>query len=255
MANANLEALMERLKAIPAVDLDQPDMPMSVALQEASDLAVLVNTELVRNRLVAVGCQGETLALLPKVVDATRAAQSEWAVSRDRSKGEAQRNRETAGDALRADLIAACRFNLRHNRTAQATLDAIVQGEGVADLVQDLKDLGALIERHTEAFAADQTFDPSRAAESARSLAADIEAGLSGTRATRDQDQAKLVRDQAYTLLDDLMAEVRNAGKYAFRKEPAMAAKFTSQYLRRKRRRRASAQAETKPVQAGTSDA
>ncbi len=170
-------------------------------------------------------------------MDAARAAQSEWVVLRDRSKSEAQQEREQRGYAERAELLAACRFNLREERAAQGTLSAIAQGEGVPDLVQDLRDLAELVERHRPAFAADQSFNADEAPELARSLAAEIEAGLSSERLSTSQAAAKLLRDRAYTYLDDLVAELREAGRYAFRKDSAVAARFASAYLRRKRRR------------------
>lgn len=134
-------------------------------------------------QLRAVEAVGMTLAIrdeLEQMIGATRAAQSQWTVCRDRSKDEAQRKREESGATLRSDLLAACRFNLRDDRTALATLGAISQGDGVADLVQDLSDLATLIEQRRAAFERDKTFDPSKRAEAARSLSSEIAAGIRG---------------------------------------------------------------------------
>jgi hypothetical protein len=49
------------------------------------------------------------------------------------------------------------------------------------------------------------------------------------------------LRDRAYTYLDDLMSELREAGRYAFRKDRALVRRFSSRYLRRRRRSTAEA--------------
>lgn len=48
-----------------------------------------------------------------------------------------------------------------------------------------------------------------------------------------DHEAAKQLRDRAYSHLAKLVADVREAGRYAFRKEPQRAAAFGSAYLRR----------------------
>ena len=55
MANASLEELRPSLEAIPAHEIDEPDLPMAVALQEAHDLAALVGEAEVRDSILAVG--------------------------------------------------------------------------------------------------------------------------------------------------------------------------------------------------------
>lgn len=127
-----------------------------------------------------------------------------------------------------------------------AVIDEIVQGEGIPDLIQDLLDLSALIRRHTAAFASDGTFDAAAQAEAARSSAAAITAGLSESRAQSDHDAALQLRNRAYTHMAKLVAVVREAGRYAFRKDPQRAAVFGSAYLRKlkaRSRRKASERA------------
>lgn len=239
MSQADLEALRAVLLSIDEIDVDEPDMPVAVVLQEAHDLNALLRDERVRARLVSVGLAQADVDGLPAAEGALRAAQSAWAVSRDRSKSDAQKDREARGAALRAELVAACRWNLRDDRRAQAVLSVVQGGEGVADLVQDLEDLAALLTQHVPSFEADQSFDAPAQAEAARGLAAEIRAGVSQSRDASAQQGAKSLRDRAFTHLDDLSARVREAGRYAFRGEPATAARFTSAYKRRKRRRAA----------------
>lgn len=243
---SELDTLRPLLDAIAIDDIREPDLPIVVALQEGNDLHTSIQKDDTWDRLLAVGVPPAALADLPLAVAATRQAQSEWTVLRDRGKPQAQRDREVVGAALRADLVAACRWNLRANTTAQAVLDQIVQGEGVPDLVQDLLDVATLIERHEEAFAGDETFDATAKAEEARSSAAEISAGLSEGKTPGDHQAAKRLRDRAFTHMDRIVTELREAGRYAFRKEPRRAAAFASEHLRKERkkaRRRAAARA------------
>ncbi len=234
----SLDKLTPLLMAIPFEELDSPATPIHVALQEAHDLNTLVGNPEVRERLLAVGLPKAELTALPKAIDATREAQSAWIVVRDRTKSDAQRQREEAGGKLRTEMIAAARWNLREDRVAQATIDAIQEGEGVEDLVQDLVDLAALVDRNLETFESDTTFAAEHQVEAARSTAKTIQAGLSHARLARTHDESKELRDRAYTYLAARVSAVREAGRYAFKNEAGMVARFGSSYARAKERRR-----------------
>jgi len=235
---ATLDKLMSTLAQIPLDEIEAPTLPIEVALQEAHDLNTLVGNPEIRERILAVGLPKAEITALPRAVAAAREAQSAWIVIRDRSKDDAQRARENDGMTTRANLVASARWNLRDDRVAQATLDAIQEGEGVEDLVQDLFDVAALIEQRADLFEVDQTLDSAEAVRNARAQAKSIRAGLSATRLASTQDNAKDLRDRAYTYLAARVTAVRAAGRYAFRTEPQMLAKFGSAYLRANNRKR-----------------
>ena len=244
MTDAHLEPLTPLLSAIPAADVRAPNLPVAVALQEAHDLLALVGQEKLRTRLTAVGLKPDLIEALGPALAAARQAQSQWAVIRDRTKTEAQREREERGRELRTQLLAACRWNLRYDPVASATLHAINEGEGLPDLIQDLLDIAHLIDSRPAAFELDTTFDAALQAETARLLAGEIEAGLSGERLRDDQEQARDLRDRAYTHLDEIVDEIRAAGRYAYRNDPDLRLRFGSHYLRRRRARQESRSAE-----------
>ncbi len=234
---SELETLIPVLKALTPDDLIETTAPMAVALQEANDLHAAIQADDTWDRLLQVGMDPGVFDGLPVAVAAARQAQSQWVVVRDRGKAQTQRNRELSGTELRSEIVAACRWNLRHDPVALAVIDQIVQGEGVPDLVQDLMDLAALIDRQAAAFDGDETFDAAAKAEVARTTASEITAGLSESRVLGDHEAAKLVRDRAYTHLSKLVADVREAGRYAFRKDPRRAAAFGSAYMRKAKAR------------------
>lgn len=237
MANPHLEALEPTLVAMDSADVTQPGFPMAVFLQEAADLATLLEDPGVRGKILSVGLNASLLDNLHNDIEATRAAQSEWSVIRDRSKSAAQRDLEDKAYDFRKHVLAACRWNLRTDRVALATLSAISDGEGVEDLTQDLSDLATLMEQRAASFAGDTTFDAPAAVQQARAMVADLQAGISSERLTTEQASAKDLRDRAFTYLFDRVRHLREAGRYAFANDAAMARKFASAYRRRHRGR------------------
>jgi hypothetical protein len=83
-------------------------------------------------------------------------------------------------------------------------------------------------------FAADTTLDLPGLIEQARSLASELSAGLSVEQLDGTQMEAKELRNHAFSALEQLVTDVREAGRYALR-DDASAKRFTSDYLRRKR--------------------
>ncbi len=244
MSDTELSTLQTRLLAIPAAEVQAPDLPMAVALQEANDLLTLVRDESVWQKLEAVGATPDQRALFADAIAAARSAQSQWIVVRDRTKSSAQKERETKGQTLRSELITAGRWNLRADKVALSTLSAIAEGEGVADLIQDLSALAELFERKRDAFANDQSFDVGARIEEARSLVSEISAGVSSERLDTNQASAVDLRNRAYSLLDQLVDSLRDAGRYAFRQDPNMLKRFSSAYHRQRVQRARSAAAE-----------
>jgi hypothetical protein len=244
MSDAQLEAARPLLLSIPVEDVESPAIPIAVVLQEASDLHTLLRESHVWQRLGAVGAKEADRDALQAAIGVARAAQSAWTVTRDRSKSAGQKEREERGHSLRAELLAAARWNLRTDRAAQGTLSAIAEGEGVADLIQDLHDLAELIELKRPAFAADTTFDVPARIEAARSLSSELAAGTSAERLDTNQALAVDLRNRAYTQLAGLVSALRDAGRYAFLDEPDVRKRFASPFtVSRGRRQRAAAAA------------
>src|SRR5690606_19494563 len=106
---------------------------------------------------------------------------------------------EQRADHLRGRVVSASRWNLRANRIAQGTLDAIEDGEGSADCAQDLEALAVFVLQHEGAFANDQTFDAKASAKECGDVAKELREALSGPRADLTRQQAKDLRDRAYT--------------------------------------------------------
>lgn len=245
MSSEHLDALKPRLQSILISDVYSPYMPPATALQEGNDLLTFMREPSVWQIMSAIGVSATAREDLEQALGALRAAQSQWTVARDRQKSDAQRIREERAEAERADLTAVCRYHLRDDRVAQGTLDLILEGEGVADLSQDLNDVATLIEQKPAAFANDKTFNVSERVERARSMASEVSAGVSSERLATDQASAIELRDRAYTFLDELVTSLREAGRYAFRNDERLRKRFASSYLRKKKRRQSANTSET----------
>lgn len=240
------DQLNHALAALAAADIQTPNIPMAVFNQQGRDIGVfLEQNPPVKRRLLEVGVSEERLAELPLVIRVTSQTESAWQAVSSPRRPEDLRQLEQQGAGLRSDVVAALRWNLRHDRIAQGTLNAIQEGDGTADLAQDLGALAMLIEQHPRAFDADQTFDPEERAAACRRMANELAASVSHVRADLTRAQAKEQRDRAFTYADDLLDEIREAARYAFRKEPELLVHFQDRY-RAEARRRSRKRADTK---------
>lgn len=142
---------------------------------------------------------------------------------------------ESAAFEVRNDIYAAGRYATRTIVEAQRTLDKISEGTGHDDLVQDLKD-EALFCKTYAAELEKIGQDPEALAKRALALSAKFEAYLAKRRATTEAERlATDLRDRASTFLWEAMSEIRTAGSYRFRRDPAVRPLFHSAYRRRHR--------------------
>lgn len=248
------EKMMCELEAIPLERVKSPNLPMHTALGEASDLLTFCRRGRIEEALLRVGLEEGFLEVYAERLEAARETQSNWVQVRDRRKPKALIELEESAAALRSQIIAAGRWCLRGERDAQATLSSISGGDGVDDLVQDLRDLAVLLERNLPAFERDRSFDaPTRAAE-ARELARCLSSLVSDERSELEPSEVRLLRDRAFTHLDEIVSDVRAAGRYAFRLEPEVLPFFTSRYRRRVRRAARRDEEASESIQQATQD-
>jgi hypothetical protein len=234
MPTNHLETLAPTLTTLDAADVHAPaGMPIATILAEADDLAVLTRKDQIRQRLLGVGIDPARLDLLPVAVGACRQAQAQWVQARYGTRTQADLELIARADELRSNGLRAGRWNLRRDRRARATLDMITEGDDQDDLVQDLHELASLVDGNLAAFASDQSFDASTFIDEALQLAQQLSTANAEYAARMSPDQAKDLRDRAFTLLDDLVGELREAGRYAYHDDKAMRRKFTSAYWRR----------------------
>lgn len=215
---AALDNLLPILKGIEAADVRSPDHAVASYLQMNHDLATYLEEHpAVRAKLIEVGAPDASFAAHRKATTALGEAESSWQATRKRMTPEQRAALEKKAYAARSDLVASCRWNLRLNKNAQAAIDAVQEGDGVADLSLDLDTLATLVKANSAAFAQDKTFNVAEQIKVAEDLAREVRENLSGGRADKSSADAKDLRDRAFTYLDELWTDLREAGRYAFR--------------------------------------
>ncbi len=125
--------------------------------------------------------------------------------------------------------MADLRFAYRKRSDLIAHVRAIADGEGNSDMIQDLSEISALGKANPEQLTK-ANFDLTQLdlAEQRSNELADLLAKANGSRL--DNSKAKDMRDRAYTQLKVAMNEIRDTGKYAFRKNPERFKGYISKY-------------------------
>lgn len=228
--NANLKTI----QAIPEEKAQEPGVPVDVFLQEAENLYHWAKDD--AQALKKVGITQSMIKDLPPRVGACREAQSLW--NKDyRSQQEAQKLwAEQAPKAyeLRNDLLASLRFAYRKEDALLSRVRAIAKGNTHSDMIQDLNDIAVLGRVNPDplkkiGFDLTQLTTAATRADELADLLAEANGDKGAYQVT------KLIRDQAYTYLKTLVDEIREAGKYVFRKNKGRLSGYSSQYRRNRR--------------------
>ena len=236
-------SLLERRLAALSLDaaVTDPTMPVAQALLEAD--RVHREAKRARDRFAKLaGFDLEHLDGLRELAGALDDAEDAWKRLRlDKKSSPLGLERREAED-LRAAAIASGRYLLRHDAAAQAELDHIQEGEGLADLIQDLRDLQRFIASHGEAFAEDLHL-PDGASTRMGELAELLAAGADNDEGNR----AQVHRNRCFWVLQHAVGEVRAAARYLFADKPKRLAVFAAAYAARRPATRAAAATPASP--------
>jgi outer membrane lipopolysaccharide assembly protein LptE/RlpB len=223
-----LDALRPTLDAIPEADVKHPTDTIDQALMNAGTvLAHVEEQDDLLKTLLRVGLKAAAFEDLKTAISALRAAQIQLDRARaPRRKPEEQKALEESGLSLRDDILAACRWNLRHNLSVQPTLDAISEGQSIGDLIADLNTLAQILEENHKSFSTDKSFDAKAQAKAARAAADTLLEAVADRRPTLSRADAMSLRNRAWTYFERTFQELRDAAQYAFRKHPDKLALF-----------------------------
>ncbi|MDN3670787.1 hypothetical protein QWY93_15810 [Echinicola jeungdonensis] len=237
MSKENYESCLEDLNDIPNEEVREPAIPVDIYVQEAADLAVWVEDE--KEAMKKAGMDWKLAVRLPELAGTLRYAQSLW-MKEFNTQEEARRKWELKSPEafeLKNDLEADCRFAFRKRPDLLAKVQQVEDGTSHADMVQDLSDLAALGNANLSLLQAiGVSVEKLQMAEASASEMSKFLAQMNGESATNNE--AKIIRDKAYTLLKRAVDEVRDTGKYVFRKNPEKLKGFTSAYYRKLNRSR-----------------
>lgn len=225
---------LEAIQAIPDEEAQVPTIPVDVYLQEAENLYHWSRDD--QEQLATIGITSEQIEDLPVRTGACRETQSIWFKDRY-SQQEAQRDWSRLSPQtydLRNELLHTFRYAYRKDLVILGRISAIAEGDGHADMIQDLNDL-AVLGRENQAPLEAIGFDLSKldlAATKADEMG-NLLGLANGDKA--DQNQSKLLRDKAYTYLKELVDEIRDAGKYLFWRNPQRYQGYISHYRKNRR--------------------
>ncbi|MCF8715206.1 hypothetical protein JM658_10250 [Joostella atrarenae] len=235
MSKENYDTKLALLQAIPQEAVKTPNMPVDIFLQEAEDLYVWLQKD--SKELKSVGLDWQTFVNdLPVRAGALRHAQSLWVAERY-GREEARKEWDLVSPQayeLRDDLLNAFRFAYRDRQDLINRVSEISDGYGHPDMIQDLSDLetfGKKNKKELQAIKFDLTL-LDIAADTSDEMA-DLLA--KANESTEDNSEQKHIRDQAYTHLYEAVNEIRDTGKYVFRKNPERFKGYISKHKKRNR--------------------
>lgn len=234
MSNSeDLLAVREILLAMPYEQIKEPNIPINVYVQEAENLAHWCIDDLAL--LTTAGIDNTKIDALKVRAGACREAQSLWVKDR-RSVKEAEElwmEKSPLAYDLRDELIHTFRFAFRNEEKLLGRVAEIYDGDGHADMLQDLNDLSVLGKENV-ALLSIIGFDVAKleaAAIQADELA-ELYAIANGIR--QSSNEVKELRDRAYSYLKELVDEVSACGKYLFWKTPKRIKGYYSDYWRKR---------------------
>ncbi len=185
-----------------------------IRLAAERDAAELVKTPfhgepgLTHEEILAQRDQIELLRTAESRFQAARKGQESAIASFEKAAAEATEHKET--------LLRAFDLRFRNNPEGQKRLSEIRAGQGDADLVQDVSDL-VLLASEEKAYLAKCPRGEAAAAERMRALSPQLAQLLAAKGMTEEAQQARRLRDAAYTLVMRTERRLRAAADYWYR--------------------------------------
>ncbi|MCP5104721.1 MAG: hypothetical protein GY950_15155 [bacterium] len=230
---------LETIKAIEDNQIKIPHhIPVDVYIQEAKNLYQWARADL--EALTAAGLSPELVEDLPIRLGALSKAEALWYVRHTSGSEAAHQWAAQLPPAvdLRKQLLHDFRFAFRKHPDLSAALGGIGKGRSFAALIQDLSDLGVIGESNRELLAV-IAFDMSLIDRAAQ--VADEMSRLLAQRTTDRlrYNEAKKIRDQAYTHLKGAVDDIREYGRFVFRRDKERLSGYRSHYMREKKKKKA----------------
>ena len=228
---ADYNAMIETISAVPVAKLEKITVPPIKLIGETEALSC--NAKIDREPLESAGLEPGAIDRLDPMAGALRYAIAELAKVEE-TKSLWQEESPAAfelRDAIRHHFL----FAYGDNDEKLQRVHSISKGSGIDGMVQQLQNyssFGLDNKEELERIGFDMTLLDKAAAMSARM------GNLSGENKAlaADVSSARLIRDQAYTCLKQLVARVRRYGQYVFYRDEAKRKLYASAYARKLRK-------------------
>jgi hypothetical protein len=213
-------------------------IPMSIYIYEADTLYHWALED--KEALAAAGLPMDLLDSLPTLCDTATAAEAQWYVQLNSTKKSVLEWEKQAalGFDLRKQLLHHFRFAFRGYPPLLNYLKVISKGESHAKRIQDLNDL-AVLGRTNRVILEAIPFDMSLIEKAAQ---ASFDLSMLLANATRDRmrpNEAKEIRDRAYSRLKEVVDKVRFYGRYVFSGNKERLIGYRSEHMRRLKNKQA----------------
>lgn len=143
------------------------------------------------------------------------------------------------------ELIEALRLAFYDDENMQNKIRVILEGGSIADSIQDLNDTVYLTDQNRDKIF-EETELTQEIIDKAATLASELGQLYASVKIDRSSSQdALILRNKTYTLIEDIMDEIERRGKYAYRNDPKSSVLFSFAYRPIKRRKKE----EKKPVE------
>lgn len=223
------DELLHTIRTFKSGKAGSPTVPVNVLVQEADDLYLWCQDD--QEQLMLAGLDWNQVSLIPACAKICREFQSQWLKnykSADKTKLEWESKSPEAVN-LRSELLHDFGFAFRNNEQLLAQLKEITREQSRASFVQSLNDLAVLGREHLAMLEVIH-FDRTKLETASRLVPemADLIARME--RNKKQTDESKLMRDQSYAYLKQLVDVVRACGKYKFRENPERLAGYLSDY-------------------------
>ena len=245
-----LNLKVDAINSIESGDIKKPtNIPVDLYIQEAEDLHYWCQAD--RDALVAAGMDWALVEDLPVRGGALSAAEAIWINERFK-KEEAQRQWNQVYPAaykLRNNLVHHFRFAFRKDESLYGRVKEIADGNGHADMIQDLIIL-SILGKKNPGLLMGINFDMSLLDQASEMSARLTTLWAMATGKKMEYNESKRLRDKAYTYLKEAVDEIRKVGKYVFWKDSERLKGYRSAYYWRsynKAKSKASAAAANMP--------
>lgn len=225
--------IMDEIQTLPMSKIKNFTTPIATYLYEADSLYTRASLDL--SKLTEVGMSANLPDRLKHLTTTLRRAQVNWEELKT-VKQKAQVIWKQESDTfyeLRKDLLEGMSFAYRKDENLMRRLREIKKGRNQADTVQDLSQLAVLSKANMQPLEAIH-FDTSLCDKAANeaSRMAHLLGAVNGHMYV--DDEIKITRDKAYSLLKEVVDELRAFGRFAFRKQPNQQKSYTSSYIHKR---------------------
>ena len=142
-----LSRVSAMLARVPSEHIAAPEQPVPHLISEA--LALQAVARRYADKLGKIGFSEAMLDGLQLYAQALHEAQAQLDLLRGKHITQAEQKTYVQASELRSQLLLGGRLVLRKDRKALEALDAIAEGDGLADLARDLLDLALVVESYS----------------------------------------------------------------------------------------------------------